>query len=179
MSDDQIYNSILAGKQDGLSLLLDKYGGLMAYIARNVGHFNEEDIEECISDILLAVWKRIGNYKKDKSSFKSWVVLVTRGCAIDHVRKTGKHNETLHLEDIGEGFPFNESYDQLGMDKMNELLNQLAPPDNEIFYRRFILGEDVSVISRTLNQTKESIYKRIARGREKLRAILAEEGYYA
>jgi DNA-directed RNA polymerase specialized sigma24 family protein len=59
MSDYQIYRLILAGNQEGLSLLLDKYGGLLKYIASNLGKLSDEDIEECISDTLLTIWKRI------------------------------------------------------------------------------------------------------------------------
>jgi RNA polymerase sigma-70 factor, ECF subfamily len=175
---DPIYNLILSGNQDGLSMLLDKYGGLMAYIAGNIGNFNEDDLSECISDALLAIWKRIGNYKKDKSSFKSWIILVTRGCAIDYLRKVSRHDRVTYLEDIKEEFGLNEDYDSLDTGKLCKLMSKLSPPDNEIFYRRFILGENVFIISKVLNITKDNIYKRISRGREKLRAILIEEGYY-
>lgn len=177
MNDDQIHHLILAGNQEGLTLLLDKYGGLMTYIAANIGKFSDEDMAECISDTLLAIWKRIHNYKKDKSSFKSWVVLVTRGCTIDYLRKNRKHSEVVHLEDMGE-YIVNEPYDSLDISIMIELLNRLTPPDNEIFYRHFILGEKITFISEALNITKENVYKRIARGRGKLRAALIEEGYY-
>ncbi len=178
MNDEHIYNLIMSEKQEGLSMLLDKYGGLIAYIARNIGSFNDEDLAECISDILLAVWERIDNYRKDKSSFKSWFVLVARGCIIDYIRKTSKHSELVHLEDIKETFVFNETYDTPSIDKINELISMLSPPDNEIFCRHFILGEDISHISKELNMTSGSIYKRISRGRDKLKAILIKEGYH-
>ncbi len=179
MNDDQMYDLILAGNQDGLSILLDKYGGLMSYIARNIGKFTEEDLAECISDTLFTVWKRIKNYDMSKSSFKSWIVLVTRGCTIDYIRKNNRYNDTLFLEDLdGELTCDGKSIDSLDIDKIAELLNKLSPPDNEIFYRRFILGEDVVAISEIMKITKENVYKRITRGRENLRAILIKEGYY-
>lgn len=179
MSDDQIYDLILAGNQDGLSMLLDKYGGLISYIARNIGKFTDEDLRECISDILLTVWNRIKNYDFTKSSFKTWIVLVTRGCTIDYIRKNSRHIDVLFLEDLSkESISDSDSIDSLDTDKIAELMNKLSPPDNEIFYRRFILGEDVAVISDKLKITKENVYKRIARGRENLRAILIKEGYY-
>lgn len=179
MSDNQIYDLILAGNQDGLSMLLDKYGGLMTYIARNIGKFTDEDLRECVSDALLTLWKRIKYYDMSKSSFKSWIVLVTRGCTIDYIRKNSRHIDTLFLEDLnGELICDSNSIDSLDIDKIIELMNKLPPPDNEIFYRRFILGEDVADISDILKITKENVYKRIARGRENLRAILIKEGYY-
>lgn len=90
MSDDNILALIRARKQEGLSYLLDKYAGLMKYIVNNTGLRNDDDVSECISDILYTIWKRINKYNQAKASFKSWIVIVTRGCAIDYLRKNSK-----------------------------------------------------------------------------------------
>ena len=52
MSDDNIL-ALLRARERGLSYLLDKYAGLMKYIVKNTGIENDEDMSECISDILL------------------------------------------------------------------------------------------------------------------------------
>jgi DNA-directed RNA polymerase specialized sigma24 family protein len=80
------------------------------------------------------------------------------------------------LEDAAE-FSAVEPYDTLEISKMTDMLNKLPPPDNEIFYRHFILGENITFISEKLKITKENTYKRIARGRGKLSRVLKEEGY--
>ena len=67
MNDDQIHCLILARNQEGLKLLIDRYGGLMMYIAKNTGLFEPEELAECISDTLLTIWNRAEKYDKNKT----------------------------------------------------------------------------------------------------------------
>jgi RNA polymerase sigma-70 factor (ECF subfamily) len=182
MKDEDICRLLLSRNQDGLSGLLDRYGSLIAYIARNAGVSNQEDISECISDILFTVWKRIKKYDSSKSTFKTWLVIVSRGCAIDYLRKNKKYNRMVFLDDLEETsgnelYPKSSALDHLLDPGLIQLLQELPPPDNEIFYRRFILGETVAGIAGILGLTQENIYKRILRGKGKLKALMEREGY--
>lgn len=178
MIDEEILNLINEKNQEGLTYLLDKYGGMMAYIVRNTGNFSEEDISECLSDVLFTVWKRVKKFDRTKASFKTWVVIVTRGCAIDFLRKNSKHKNTISLEDIKELHSETSAFAELEDNGIIEVLQQLPPPDNEIFYRRFVLGESLAEISKLLDMTQDSIYKRIQRGKEKLKNLMKREGCY-
>ncbi len=162
--------------------MLDRYGLLIAYISRNTGLTDREDISECVSDVLFAVWKRIRRYDPARSSFKTWLVMIARGCAIDHLRKNRKNDNQVPLavlDEMGGGLlPAGTSaLDRLLSPDLIQLLQGLPPPDNEIFYRRFVLGETVAGIAGLLGLTSDSIYKRIQRGKGKLRTILESEGY--
>lgn len=182
MKDEDICELLLVRNQVGLSSLLDKHGSLIAYIVRNTGLTNEEDISECISDVLLTVWKRVKKYDSSKSSFKTWLVMVTRGCAIDYLRKHNKNNTIVSLSDLDETgirqlHSASSALDHLLSHDLIQLLQDLPPPDNEIFYRRFILGETITGIANTLGMTQDNIYKRIQRGRNKLKMLMEREGY--
>ncbi len=182
IKDEEILHLLLSRSQKGLSGLLDRYGLLIAYIARNTGLIDQEDISECVSDVLYAVWKRSGKYDPARSSFKTWLVMIARGCAIDYLRKNKRNNNLVPLSGInetGEGLLRSRSsaLDQLLCPDLMQLLQELPPPDNEIFYRRFVLGETVEGIAGLLGMTRDGIYKRIQRGRGKLRTLLEREGY--
>ena len=177
MGDDNILALIRARKQEGLSYLLDKYAGLMKYIVNNAGLQNDDDISECISDILYTIWKRINKYDKDKASFKSWIVIVTRGCAIDYLRKNSKHSNVISFDDINEISVSDNDFLNVSENNVIYLLQELSPPDNHIFYRRFVLGESVSEIAKDIGITQDNVYKRISRGKEKLRDLINREGY--
>ena len=177
MNDEDILTLLKARKQEGLSHMLDRFGGLMAYIVKNTGNFSEEDVSECISDVLYTVWKRIDKYNKSKASFKTWVMMVTRGCAIDCLRKNMKHSQVVSFEDIDEISVPAGDYGITSDNSVISFLQELSPPDNEIFYRRFVLGESVARIAKTLEITQENVYKRLSRGKEKLKNIMSKEGY--
>lgn len=177
MGDADILALLRTRKQEGLHYLLDKYAGLMKYIVKNTGIQNDEDVSECISDILFTIWKRINKYNQTKASFKTWIVLVTRGCAIDNLRKNSKHSNVVPLDDINEISISDNNLLKGSGNNVISLLQELTPPDNDIFYRRFVLGESVTEIAKVLGITQENVYKRISRGKEKLRVLMDREGY--
>ena len=177
MSDDDILALLKAKKQEGLSYILDKYAGLMAYIVKNIGNLSEEDVSECISDILYTIWKRINKYDKSKASFKTWIIIVTRGCAVDYLRKNVKHSNIVSFDDINEISITDSEVAKVSDSSVISFLQELSPPDNEIFYRRFVIGESVSEIAKSLGITQENVYKRLSRGKEKLKNLMSKEGY--
>ena len=177
MKDEDICGLLRSRDESGLTRLLDRYGGLIAYIVRNTGISPVEELSECVSDILFTVWRRIRKFDPSRSSFKTWLVIVTRGCAIDYRRKNKKYGGTVSLEEMKEFGRESSALNRLLDPDLIQLLQELPPPDNEIFYRRFILGETVREIADTLDSTQDAVYKRIARGKDKLRAIMEKEGY--
>lgn len=178
MGDEEIFALLSKRNQEGLSWLLDKYGGLITYIVRNIGMDNEADISECMSDILYTVWKRIDKYDKTKSSFKTWLLLVVRGCAVDYLRKNHKFTKMISLDEIKQSYLESLPLDNVMSQDVIALLQELPPPDNEIFYRKFVLGESVKKIASLLKLNPDNIYKRISRGKDKLKKLLEREGYY-
>ena len=177
MQGEDIYKLIHSKNQDGLSKLLDRYGGLISYIVRNIGITNPEDLAECTSDILFTVWKRIKKYDSTKSSFKTWVVMIARGCSIDYLRKNKNRLTIVSMDQIMEISEETTELNKLLGPDLIQLLQELPPPDNEIFYRRFVLGETVTEIAGILDLTKDTIYKRITRGKAKLRALMEREEF--
>jgi RNA polymerase sigma-70 factor (ECF subfamily) len=177
MNDEEILALIVARKQEGLSHFLDKYGGLMSFILKNIGIFSDDDISECISDILFTVWKKINKYDSSRASFKTWVILVSRGLAIDFLRKKARHANMVSIDELEDLSVSDAEYTKITDNSVISFLQELAPPDNEIFYKRFVLGISVESIAEELGITKDNVYKRISRGREKLKSLMAREGY--
>jgi RNA polymerase sigma-70 factor (ECF subfamily) len=178
MKDDEILALLKAKKQEGLSCILDKYAGLMRYIIKNTGNVSEEDISECMSDILYTIWMRINKYDGRKASFKTWIMLVTRGCAIDYLRKNIRRGNVVSFDEIDEIYVADTDYTRISDGSVIAFLQELTPPDNEIFYRRFVLGESVDEISKVLEITKENVYKRLSRGKKQLKSLMSREGYH-
>lgn len=168
MEDRSLVDLIKRDSNAGIAATMDKYGGLLAYIVRNTGINLKEDQEECLSDILYTIWRKIAKYDHNRSSFKTWIVLLARGCSVDYVRKN-KRTKTLSYDDIDD---INLIGNEDNLLDMIDLLQQMKPPDNHIFFNKFVLGESVIEIAEKLKITTDSVYKRISRGREKLKRLL-------
>lgn len=95
----------------------------------------------------------------------------------DNLRKNSKHGNLTSLDDISELSIYDNDILKGSESTIISLLQELTPPDNDIFYRRFVLGEGVTEIAEVLNISKENVYKRISRGKEKLKDLMDREGY--
>ncbi|MBN2853736.1 MAG: sigma-70 family RNA polymerase sigma factor [Clostridia bacterium] len=173
MIDNKICNMLQHKDQNGLSVIIDEYGGLLAYIAKNHGITDEKDIEECLSDILFTIWKRFDKFDCSRSSFKTWIVLLGKGCMVDFIRKNKKHRKLISIEQVNEAeLKYTIEEDSF---KIADMIDLLPPPDDDIFYRKFILGESIKEIAEVLHLTTENIYKRVARGKNRLSHLINKE----
>ena len=173
MEDKKIINLLENKNHEALSIIIDKYGGLFSHIAKRTGLINQYDIEEYISDVVFKVWKKFKKYDYSKASFKTWIVLLARGCAIDTVRKSKKHKNTVSIEQLKEvriSYEYCSDYE-----KIVEIIENLEYPDNEIIYAKYVLGEDVKTIALRVNTSVDNVYKRIQRSKNDLLNQLVKE----
>ncbi len=173
MKDLELRKLLLNRDSSALAILLNKYGGLFSYMAKNMGISNAHDIEECISDITYLIWKKVKKYDHSQSAFKTWTILVAKGCIIDYVRKNKKHSKIVSIDHINQS---EVSYSMdMSVTSIADTINKLPPPDDEIFFRKYILGETVTDISKVLGKSVEAVYKRINRGKSTLYRLLKQE----
>ena len=173
MEDQKMIYWLINDPNKGITEIMKMYGGLLIHLVQNIGITRREDQEECISDILFRVWRKAKQYDETKSSFKTWLILLARGSSVDYIRKHKNVLMTIpmeSLEDMKEIRGEDEFLDILG------LLQRLPYPDNQIFFKRFVLGESTISIAEQVRLSADNVYKRIQRGREKLKEIIEREG---
>ena len=98
MTDKLIIKYIKRCNPKGMEMLIDTYNGLLTSIIRK--HINTvlNYEEECISDVLFAIWENIDGFNDRESSFKNWICAIAKYKAIDYKRKyIYKINEELNL----------------------------------------------------------------------------------
>ena len=168
MEDDWIVASIMRKKEKGLELLIDQYGGLITAIVRkHLGTLKSYE-EECINDVLLAVWHHIHRFDSEKNTFKNWVAAVAKYKAIDYQRK---YIKTQH-EALGEA-EFGESPEvhNVQTNDVEELLGHLNEGDRELFKAYYLQEVELKQIAEKQQTTISNLYNRLSRGRKKLKAI--------
>jgi RNA polymerase sigma factor (sigma-70 family) len=74
--------------QQGWKEFMDKYGRFIYGLARKAG-FSQEEAEDVVQDTLVAVAKKIPDfrYQGEKGSFKAWLVMIVKSRIIDALRK--------------------------------------------------------------------------------------------
>ncbi|MGG0461542.1 sigma-70 family RNA polymerase sigma factor [Priestia aryabhattai] len=167
MEDDWIVACITRKKEKGLELLIDQYGGLITAIVRkHLGTLKSYE-EECVNDVLLAVWHHIDRFDSEKNTFKNWVAAVAKYKAIDYQRK---YIKTQH-EALGEAKLGEEVGARIQEDDIGELLGHLNEGDRELFKAYYLQEIELKQIAKKQETTISNLYNRLSRGRKKLKAI--------
>ncbi|AUO10403.1 sigma-70 family RNA polymerase sigma factor [Priestia megaterium] len=167
MEDDWIVACITRKKEKGLELLIDQYGGLITAIVRkHLGTLKSYE-EECVNDVLLAVWHHIDRFDSEKNTFKNWVAAVAKYKAIDYQRK---YIKTQH-EALGEAEFDEKAGGNVQADDVEELLGHLNEGDRELFKAYYLQEIELKQIAQKQQTTISNLYNRLSRGRKKLKAI--------
>ena len=168
MEDDWIVASIMRKKEKGLELLIDQYGGLITAIVRkHLGTLKSYE-EECVNDVLLAIWHHIHRFDSEKNTFKNWVAAIAKYKAIDYQRKYIKtQHESLSEAGVGE----TSEVHNVQTDDVEELLGHLSEGDRELFKAYYLQEIELKQIAKKQETTISNLYNRLSRGRKKLKAI--------
>ncbi|WP_234117219.1 sigma-70 family RNA polymerase sigma factor [Clostridium hydrogenum] len=166
INDDNFLLEMKNKNTRALEFIIDCYSNLVFKAVLNVlGSENRESAKECVNDIFLLVWNKHHLYNPEKSSFKNWLLAISKYKAIDYKRKLSRHT-TLELE---ENLLFTDkdlegSY--ILKEKKEELLTLLDNGnkiDKEIFIRKYLLDEDTDIIAQKLKLSKGAVYNRLWR----------------
>ncbi|MDV4151657.1 sigma-70 family RNA polymerase sigma factor [Clostridium sp. AL.422] len=170
MEDNEILLDLINGYEFALDNLSRAYGkliyGVINKILCNYSEIN--DIDECFNDVLIAIWRNIDCYDSTKGSLRNFLISVAKYKAIDYKRKINKRAITLELKEEIIDTEVNENIEVDNKD-FYILLNNLKEEDKTIFIRKYLFEESVEKIAVELGLSKDVIYKRISRGKEKIR----------
>lgn len=158
-----------------LEFIIEKYGWIIKSVARKHLQQTPELEDECMNDVLFAVWQNIDSFDINKNTFQNWLAGVSRYKAIDCKRKYLKRFNEEPLE-AAENIADVESHLSLLKEEINgeikELLSCLSPTDRGIFERLFWKDETIQSISTSMGMKETAVYNHISRGRKKIREYL-------
>ncbi|MGL5575461.1 MAG: sigma-70 family RNA polymerase sigma factor [Sarcina sp.] len=188
MEDRLIIKNIKLKKECGLEMFIDKYGGLIKAIIRKKLFDYSFYEDECLDDILLAIWNNVERFDSGKGTLRNWVISVTRYKIIDYNRKyVGEKEKTSDLEITDDKIqnlkaPSEEVDRKLLRYELNEeideLLGRLNKTDKELFIKHYLEEKPVHKISEEVGVHTNVLYNRLSRGRKKLKAIMLKSNLF-
>ena len=94
MSDSEWEQLLSSSPRDAYEYLIEKYGNLIYAIVLNKlgGYGTTEDIEDCISDIMVEFIRNAGKFSAENGSLKSYISTIAKYRAIDAFRRLAHHN---------------------------------------------------------------------------------------
>lgn len=173
--DKKIVKLIKSKDEKGLELLINTYIDNIHYISNSIiGNYGEkEDIQECVSDILLDIWNNINQFDDSRGTFKTFILIKSKYKALDYKRKLVNKNNRLkeqNIEDINNLKTEDTSkYTNEIVDEVIEIIKQFKEPDKTYFYLRYFRDYDLSSIAKMFNDTKSGVENRLYRSRLKIK----------
>lgn len=75
VTEQNVVQQIKYKNEDSISYVLQSYGGLLNTIIRKYLQGNQQDIEECLADVLVSIWFHINSFDSTKMNLNSGLQL--------------------------------------------------------------------------------------------------------
>jgi RNA polymerase sigma factor (sigma-70 family) len=167
-----IVEQIKIKNEESITFVLQTYGGLLNAIIRRYLRGNQQDIEECLADVLVSIWFHIDSFDPAKNEFKQWIAAIAKYKAIDYVRKHEKEKKYVNkveLDGKTSGQLFKEPSVVVDLDSM---LNGLSDVERTIFEKYYVEGVPSREIATHFKAKESWVHNKLSRGRKKLKNIL-------
>lgn len=160
------------GNEKALEYVVDQYGGFILAVVRKQLYQLPEQQQECVNDVLFAVWQHIDSYDETRSTFQNWVGGICRFKAIDCRRSWLKQLREQPLE-TAEELPDSrwdaELLEQEILEEIEDMLTCLNETDQQLFQQLFIDDLPVRDVAEAFGISKDALYNRVSRGRKQIR----------
>lgn len=141
-----------------------------------------EDIEECVSDVFLAVFLNYHNNQGVDGDLKGYIGTIASRKAINKFHSlTAKSGRTVSSEDyfsdIADSKRIEEEAEKEELrDIMIRIIKSLGEPDSIIVFQKFYFNKSSKDIAEKLSMTSGAVRVRCKRALAKLQQLLANEG---
>ncbi|MEI5914402.1 sigma-70 family RNA polymerase sigma factor [Bacillus albus] len=171
ITEENVAMQLRKKNEKALYFIIDQYGGLIkSIIQKHLASFQDVQ-EECMDDVLLAIWNHIEKYDEEKNTLKNWIAAITKYKSIDYARKYTKAINEKGLDQIGEiAMHIDTTKNEISND-MEHILDHLKKNDKEIFMKHYVEEDSVEHIAEKMGVKTSFIYNRLSRGRKKLRSL--------
>lgn len=179
MDEAKLMELVSIGDTQAYIQIMEKYNKLLWVIVGGILNKagTSEDVEECISDVYLSLWKTPAAFDAQKGSLKTFLSVLARRRALDRYRQLTKAkivelSEAINasdddlLERIAKQDSYRELYDAIRLQK---------EPDKEILIRRYFFDEKPSCIAEKTQLPLKEINNRLFQSKLRLRKILCEK----
>ena len=183
MDDKKIIEMFFARDEGAIRATEEKYGALCRYIASNI-LAQREDCEECVSDVLLALWNAIPPDRPDDLRAYIGKAVRNRAHAISRDANAWKRGGRVtvvgeeFLSVIDDGTDLADGFEARRMGRViSDFLRKIGETNKDIFVMRYWLGMSHAQISRQTGFTEGKIKMSLRRTKEKLAEELRKEGF--
>jgi RNA polymerase sigma factor (sigma-70 family) len=82
--------------------LFDHYAPMIkAFLSKGISSYADRSLaEEMTQEVMLKVWNKADSFNPTKASVNTWIFTIARNTRIDFIRRNGRADRTIDIEDI-------------------------------------------------------------------------------
>ena len=156
-----------------LNQMLSAYSGLVYHAAAAVlGRSSHEEIEECVSDTFLVVYKNRERLDFSQGSAKAYLCATARNLAIDRLKKRLLAIEVpMNQQECTTDQTEAEALRNMGTEELIQNVLSLGDPDSKIIVYRYYFNLPSKEIAKRLGIKQNTVDQRLRRALSKLNRL--------
>jgi RNA polymerase sigma-70 factor, ECF subfamily len=178
-NDTDLIVSLRKGNQNALSILYDRYGGLVYTLALKLLD-RVDEAEDLTQDVFLSFWKQ-EKFDLNRAKLSTYLCLLTRSRAIDKLRSRASEQKSIvRLQQIS--IPETERptlLDSVSLAEEQTLvrasLSKLREQQRQVLEQSYYQGLSQSAISQNLNLPLGTVKTHMRQGLIELRKMLQSQ----
>jgi len=166
---------IIKKDERGLYYVIDNYGGLINSVVSKHLKLLPDKREECMDDVLLAVWEQVDRFDPTKNEFSGWLASICKYKAIDIKRRYCRQLMETPLS----GFEADESPSPEDValaheisEETESLLKNLSEEDRRLFWDRYVKDDSVQSVAENHRMKVSAVYNHLSRGKKKIKHLM-------
>ena len=175
-TDLELMLAIQAEDPEALSVLYDRYNGILKALILRVIH-NDAEADDLLQEIFMEIWNQAKNFSANKGKPLGWMVTLARRRAIDGLRKKQAYaraeerlqNETEQQPDA---WVHNSTENDITMGDtrflIQKVINSLPPPQQQAVNLAFFRGMSQREIAANTNTPLGTVKTRLELGLKKI-----------
>ena len=182
MKDEQIIELLWKRDESGLRAAEEKYAAFCHTVTSNILSMRE-DREECLNDMLLALWNNIP--PEVPQNLKAYIARIVRNLALKKTRSENVWRRTSSFTELGAEFieaipdtvSLADSFEEARAGRIiNEFLKSIPAHEADVFVLRYYYGEKVECVAVDMGFTVSKVKMILYRTRIRLAERLKKEG---
>lgn len=174
---DRLLPRAQAGEPEAFAAI---YQDLVRPVAAYLRARGVHDVEDATSEVFISVFTGVARFSGDQAQFRSWVFTIAHRRAVDAWRRTGRRPVEAPYEPADDervsASAESEALDQLGGQRVLELLDHLTADQREVLSLRVVADLTVDQVAAVMGKQAGAVKALQRRGLTTLRDLLVSEG---
>ncbi|MDE7298280.1 MAG: sigma-70 family RNA polymerase sigma factor [Lachnospiraceae bacterium] len=185
MTEEEIIDLIRRQDDAGMSALSERYEKLLIYIIRGILGDRQDDVEECVNDTWLKIWRNVDRYDFEKASLATWLKVIARNTALNRLRDVRRHEEQRADGELSEFADTvadarqnveNQIVRKEQAARLNEAVRRLPDRERELMLRKYFYLQSSKTIASAMGMTVNAVDTKLSRLRGRMREEFSEWG---